>query len=83
MVTVVMVLLLEGFRLIFGPGIFAAFDLYKMEVPLPWKELAKVEAAGLPHRRACRPEARQQAIFKERKDYASQEAAFFKERLPN
>eukprot|EP00983_Pelagomonas_calceolata_P044425 1139293-Pelagomonas_calceolata.AAC.1 len=42
----VAVLLLGGLKLIIGPGVFRVFDLHKMDVPLFWKELAKVMGLG-------------------------------------
>jgi len=33
-------------KLILGPGVFTVFDLHKMEVPLAWKEPARVTDLG-------------------------------------
>eukprot|EP00983_Pelagomonas_calceolata_P116711 1160339-Pelagomonas_calceolata.AAC.7 len=44
--TEVMVQLLRGLQLILGPGVFTAFDLHKMGVPLFWKELTRVTDLG-------------------------------------
>eukprot|EP00983_Pelagomonas_calceolata_P030701 964210-Pelagomonas_calceolata.AAC.3 len=46
MVTEVAVLLLGGLKLILGPGVFIIFDLHKINVPLFWKELARVTDLG-------------------------------------
>eukprot|EP00983_Pelagomonas_calceolata_P071734 1151380-Pelagomonas_calceolata.AAC.1 len=42
----IVVLLLGGLDLILGPGVFTVFDLHKMDVPLFWKELARVTDLG-------------------------------------
>eukprot|EP00983_Pelagomonas_calceolata_P059107 1145786-Pelagomonas_calceolata.AAC.5 len=31
-----------GLKLILGPGVFTVFDIHKMDMPLFWKELARV-----------------------------------------
>eukprot|EP00983_Pelagomonas_calceolata_P109429 1159556-Pelagomonas_calceolata.AAC.1 len=33
-------------QMILGPGVYTVFDLHKMDVPLFWKELAKVTDLG-------------------------------------
>eukprot|EP00983_Pelagomonas_calceolata_P097223 1158220-Pelagomonas_calceolata.AAC.9 len=46
MATQITVLLLGGFELVLGPGVFTVFDLHKMDVPLFWKELTRVTDLG-------------------------------------
>eukprot|EP00983_Pelagomonas_calceolata_P036185 1132479-Pelagomonas_calceolata.AAC.1 len=42
----VVVLLIGGLKLVFGPGVFTVFDLQKMDVPLFWKELTRMTDFG-------------------------------------
>eukprot|EP00983_Pelagomonas_calceolata_P055609 1144232-Pelagomonas_calceolata.AAC.1 len=49
----VAVLLLGGLKLVLGPGVFTAFDLHEMDVPLFRKELTRMTNLG---RRATRSE---------------------------
>eukprot|EP00983_Pelagomonas_calceolata_P128303 1161498-Pelagomonas_calceolata.AAC.4 len=42
----VALLLFGGLKLTLGPGVFTIFDLQKMDVPLFWKELARVTYLG-------------------------------------